>query len=198
MIWTTITILIISALTIWDTRSGPTHGSAELTYLIESPFKNTIAFVRWNSDGHPERMEQVKAYEPFFHTLHFSMPNYTPDEGPNFVNLTHDSWEVTDLIHKGVAEFMKVVLEDDDNGIEGMLYFHFDLWVDPMGFQDMDYKRIWYPDSPNPKYICMHDTSRYPEWHGWWGMQDMAMDAQKSIANESRGYVVDTTEWCVG
>ena len=56
-------------------------------------------------------MKEVSAYAPFFHTVHYSMPHLTPEKGIDFVNLTHDSWEVTNLIHKGVSETMKVITD---------------------------------------------------------------------------------------
>lgn len=74
------------------TTYHPSHGNNNPGAVRDvSPFQNTMAYVRWNTDAHPERMPTLKRYEPFFHTLHFSMPKYVPDKEESFVNLTHDN-----------------------------------------------------------------------------------------------------------
>ncbi|KAK4981198.1 hypothetical protein LTR28_013246 [Elasticomyces elasticus] len=199
---TVATISIIAGLTVWDSKllrqdspPGGTASAADKTH--ESPFKNTLAYVRWTGDTHPERMATIDAYTPFFHTMHYSMPNYTPDEGKDYVNLTHDSWEVSDLAYQGVATTMQRILNGTNN-IEGILFFHFDAWIDPMGFQDMDRKKIWFPDSPDPRFMCMSDTARHGDWHGWdRGSHESAMKAARAVHRLDMDYVVDTNQWCV-
>lgn len=201
---TVLTILTIVGLTLWDSRlprqdSPPAGTALAADGTLESPFKNTLAYVRWNSDGHPERMATIDAYTPFFHTMHYSMPNYTPDKGKDYVNLTHDSWDESTLGYQAVAGTMQQIL-NGTNDIDGIFFFHFDAWIDPIGFQDMDRRRIWFPDSPNPKFLCMNDTERYQEWWGWETsrIHEAAKKAAQAVHRLDMEYVVDTNQWCIG
>lgn len=45
--------------------------------VVKSPFRNTLAFIRVNSHL-PERVPVLMKYEPFFHTIHISMPESLP------------------------------------------------------------------------------------------------------------------------
>jgi hypothetical protein len=202
-----LTIAIIAALTLWDThhpeqtvstpgKSPPISPESPATPVI-SPFNNTLAYVRWNSDAHPERMDTIRAYEPFFHTLHFSMPNYVPDQPKDFANLTHDSWEVSALGYEAVARTMQVILNTTDD-IEGLMFFHFDAWIDPLGFQEMKRDKIWFPDRPNPKFVCINDTNSY-KWWGWESLvHEHAKAASSVVFERHKEYVVDANEWCIG
>ncbi|KAF2839219.1 hypothetical protein M501DRAFT_772361 [Patellaria atrata CBS 101060] len=210
-----VSLVIISHLTLWGSKS-PDNKFKQVEALgasstpktpkyQESPFKNTFAFIRWNSP-HEERMPLMEAYQPFFHSLHYSiphlyehtLPNNGEEEDAYFLNMTHDGWNIGDLPTKAVADTMQLILDDPDNGIEGMLYFHFDAWIDPFGFQNMDFDGIWFPDSPNPRYLCMNTPKQYPEWHGWWGMHEITMHGERILEDLNVGYVINTTEWCVG
>jgi hypothetical protein len=143
-------------------------------------------------------MPITRSYQPFFHTLHFSMPNYASEQPHDFNNLTHDSWQESTLGYKAIAQTMDLVLKTTDE-IEGLLFFHFDAWVDPLGFQDMDRQKIWYPDSPNPRYMCINDTKFYNEWWGWnGGIHEHSMAASKAVSGLEMNYVVDVNEWCIG
>jgi len=66
-------------------------------------------------------------------------------------------------------------------------------------FADMDFNKIWFPDSPEPKYLCMKDRKRYDEWWGWGvGFHEKALQAVRLTSNIRQHYKVDPDEWCVG
>jgi hypothetical protein len=96
---------------------------------IQSPFENTMAFIRWNA-YHPERIPLLQKYTPFFNTVHLSIPDYIRD--PNlthtYFNSTHDSYRDGTLIYVQVAKTMQRILdaspETQESNITGLLYFH--------------------------------------------------------------------------
>jgi hypothetical protein len=163
--------------------------------VIESPFKNTLAMVRWNTnDG--EHMPLLSKYAPFFHTMHFSMPEYLSEEQKDFHNLTHDSWESNEYPYLQIASTMQLILNDDSaSEIKGLLYYHFDAWIDPLAYTGANMDNIWFPDVTNgPRFECMTSTNKYPEWRGW------GPDIHKSamVVGGFDRYVVDPNEFCVG
>lgn len=116
-----------------DNEILPTHGVPEVgePFLetpkknLESPFKNTLGFVRWNSEA-PESMPLLRNYAPFFHDLHFSMPNYIKDEelDAKYHNITHDSYEDPSTIYMQLSRTMQLILDSPESDIDGLLYFH--------------------------------------------------------------------------
>jgi UDP-galactose transporter len=209
---TAVTLIIISLLTSWDASNTKSiqddvdaampqlNNTQPLIPVLESPFKNTLAYVRWNSK-HEERIPLIKTgYEQFFHTMHYSMPKLMGEDGNNFVNLTHDAWEDGYWGYRAVKNTMKVILnETTEDEIGGMMFFHFDVWLDPMGFEEMDFDKIWFPDSEDPKFRCMKNTERYKEWWGWGqGFHEKSQQATRFAANMHSHYEIDTEEWCVG
>ena len=85
---------------------------------------------------------------------------------------------------------------------------HFDAWVDPMKFWDLDFERIWMLDSASlgagdgaPYYICMKDKSRYLQWT-WLNTQDnneeRMFQALRAISKGPEGYDVGSPEYCTG
>ena len=210
---TTMTLVIISMLTMWDARNSamllqddaasqtPLLNATEpVVPVLESPFKNTMAYVRWNSK-HEERIPLIKnGYEPFFHTMHYSMPKLMGEGQGDFVNLTHDAWEDGYWGYKAVKNTMKVILnETTEEEISGMMFFHFDVWLDPMAWGEMDFDKIWFPDSEDPKYRCMNNTKRYSEWWGWGqGFHEKSLQATRLVDAMHSKYEVNPEEWCVG
>lgn len=202
---TTMTLIVISMLAAWDARNTDRDNNGLNSNLptgpvLESPFKNTMAYVRWNSK-YDERIPLIKnGYEDFFHTMHYSMPKLMGDEGKDFVNLTHDGWEDAFWGYKAVKNTMKIILnETTEEEIGGMLFFHFDVWVDPLGFADMDFNKMWFPDSEDPKFLCMKKTERYPEWWGWGqGFHEKALQGLQLVGNMRNKYEIDADEWCTG
>lgn len=189
------------------TREDTQHGSRtkEIAQVLESPFKNSLAYVRWASER-PERMPLLRKYAPFFHDLHFSMPGYTKDKPKDFVNRTHDSYESPDvLFYKPLADTMQLLLEapagSPEAEIDGILNFHFDAWIDPLNFAGENLNLIWYAISSDPRLECMKSLARYPDYWGWGPehrFHDQGQKAVKALANLDLGYNVDVDEWCVG
>ncbi|KAM0324835.1 hypothetical protein ACHAQA_007801 [Verticillium albo-atrum] len=171
---------------------------------IVSPFKNTLAMIRWNS-AHPERIPLLMKYAPFFHTIHISMPKLLEDESPDFHNITHDQSPGTRVIFNQVARTMKLIL-DTEPEIDGLLYYHFDAWIDPMAWSGMDRYSIWYPhiidEAPpshgGPKFVCMTKTQKY----NWWGWEQDFHRKAVAAANVVNGfgmhYKIKENEFCVG
>lgn len=212
-------LLVLSLLTAWETRNreslaneNPAAATNDSTNIVaskapnvlESPFKNTLAYVRWNTK-HEERIPTIKhGYTPFFHTVHYSMPELGVGERGstrNSVNLTHDSFEDAFWGYRAVRDTMSIILKQTtEEEIDGLLFFHFDVWLDPLGFADMDFGKMWFPDSDEPKYLCMKDPGRYPEWWGWGqGFHEKSLQATKFAAGmHGDKYVIDAEEWCVG
>lgn len=131
--------------------------------VLNSPLRNTMAYVRWNH-AIPERVPSVMKYEPFFHSVHISMKDSLSGEPESFLNMTNDQFDNTGHPHEPVAETMKLILRDEPD-IEGMLFFHFDAWVSPMDFVGMDLNRIWIPFHGGPYFQCF-DTVPTDSWGG--------------------------------
>jgi FAD/FMN-containing dehydrogenase len=104
--------------------------------IIQSPFRNTFAYVRFNHDL-PEREKVVlEGYESFFDTVHVSMPS----DGHNTteLNRTRDFSDDAFVPYARVADLLETILDDPElSHVDGMLFFHFDAWIDPMSFFDM-------------------------------------------------------------
>jgi hypothetical protein len=116
-----------------ETSKGASSSDAN---IIQSPFRNTFAYVRFNHDL-PEREKVVlEGYNPFFHTVHVSMPS----EGHNTteLNRTRDFSDDAFVPYAPVADLLKTILDDPElSHVDGLLFFHFDAWVEPMSFFDM-------------------------------------------------------------
>ncbi|KAK3078881.1 hypothetical protein LTS18_006379 [Coniosporium uncinatum] len=206
-ICTGVAVSVIAGLTIWDSRNGafdssiPTSSDTASNEILESPFRNTYAFIRINFDN-PERPPVLRqGYEPFFHTTHISMPN-AHSQPSEWVNLTDDAYHDSHYPYKPLADTMSLILESEDphqQEVEGILFFHFDAWVFPMRFADMDFDQAWFPGSGDPHYLCMNNTEAYGEW--MWhdlGYHEQALQAVSIVKNMETGYVVDEHEWCNG
>jgi hypothetical protein len=104
-------------------RTAPAQPS---TSIIHSPFNNTMGFVKWNH-YHVERIPLIQKYEPFFHTVHYSIP--LPDEkDAEKHNLTHDSWQNPLINYMQIARTMQLILDSPANSsaanITGLLFMH--------------------------------------------------------------------------
>lgn len=167
-----------------STPKTPTHPSTKGEILI-SPFNNTLAMVRWNS-GRPERIPMIRKYEPFFHSIHISMPDSMPNQTEKYHNITNDQYEDAFLIYQQVARTMQLAL-DTQPDVEGLLYYHFDAWIDPLAWASSDFENIWYPSVVDaresafggPQFTCMNDSSKY-NWWGW--ARNYHQDALSAIA----------------
>lgn len=145
---------------------------------LSSPFANTVGFVRWNA-AYLERIPLIEKYEPFFHTIHYSIPNYVPDppEGGKFVNITHSSWDNHENVYIPVADVMSLILNSSDySSIDGLLFYHFDLWINPIEFMFMDYERIW-----STAIACYDNKDGAKGWH-WWDVRPLWEQGTNAIA----------------
>ncbi|KAK2059458.1 UDP-galactose transporter [Colletotrichum caudatum] len=217
---TFITVLIVAFLTMSEAKmpdfakqggaapsASASSGAKPVTVSeskVESPFKNTMAMIRWNS-AHPERIPLLQKYEPFFHTVHISMPNMFKGEDPEFHNLTHDQFPGTFTVYKQVSRTMKLIL-DTQPDIDGLMYYHFDAWIDPLAWTGMNPFNIHFPavidtappSHGGPEYMCLTETKGY----NWWGWgQDFhrtAMAAASVVDNFGLEYKIRRDEFCVG
>ena len=181
--------------------------SNSTTTKLESPFKNSMAFIRINADR-PDRISTVMGYEPFFREVHVSMPSLTPNK--HQLNLTHDSYEETFTAYKALGDTMKLVLDaptnDSASKIDGIFFFHFDIWLDPLAFAHEDFENIWLPDMEGPRYLCMTEKTRLEvmgqEWY--WTDRDHraqhpAIDAAREIHDRfGQDFKVRGDEFCSG
>jgi hypothetical protein len=186
--------------------------------IVTSPFKNTVAFIRINHDL-PQREKLVRdAYEPFFHTVHVSMPSDERKHGKHKVTETspeRDYWDDSYLPYPPVKDLLNLLLEKEQaeehstknstsskGPIEGLLYFHFDAWIDPLGFQDMPFDKLWYPTKGDVlSYKCMRgDPYRAPNWM-WFVNNDGLANVKKSnrVAASLLPHMnIDVEEYCLG
>ena len=189
-----------------DVDASLTEGLNEtMPATLESPFKNTLGWIRFNSEF-KQRLPLVMHYAPFFQRLHISMPHSIEAfDSQNFANYTVDNYENSATPYKALADTMQLILGAPKNStkaaIEGILMFHFDVWVDPLAFGDENFNDMWFPgnDRADPPFRCMDDLAVYPNW-AWWGTgtHERAMDAAQDIAESGRDFKVDTKEWCIG
>ncbi|KXH49157.1 hypothetical protein CNYM01_06939 [Colletotrichum nymphaeae SA-01] len=173
--------------------------------LTASPFSNTLAMIRWNAKR-MERVPLLMKYKPFYHTVHISMPEMVEDKPEDWHNLTHSQYPHHETIYMQVARTMKLIL-DEQPDIEGLMYFHFDSWIDPMAWVDENRESIWFPTSHNtrqfegdgPRYMCMTDWQKFPQWWGWYHKwNEKAVTVNGEIIRMNRGYTIEEKEFCVG
>lgn len=64
-------------------------------------------------------------------------------------DLIHDNAIDEYTIYRKVAVAMQLVLDAPEGSreseIEGLLFFHFDAWVDPIDLANDDFNQIWLP-----------------------------------------------------
>ncbi|KAI9765212.1 MAG: hypothetical protein M1840_007704 [Geoglossum simile] len=173
-----------------DMPANPPQLPSEQPGVLNSPLENTLAFVRWNRRG--EFIPMIETYRPFFHDLHYSIPVLTND-----ANLTSDGLEDGSYVYKQVADTMQLIL-DEQPEVNGLLYYHFDSWIDPMLFGNMDSKSIWYPDSLEPKFICTDRVKSLPWVFDARDDARRAKVAAKILEDRNSGYKVDIDQFCDG
>ena len=171
---------------------------------IESPFKTTHAMIRWNRQRR-ERMPLLSKYEPFFHSVHFSMPDYVQRDA---WNLTHDGFPSDRTIYQQVARTMQVILDaptnSEESEITGLLYFHFDAWVQPFGFSDANFDNIWWPLGNDARFYCgIKEREDYYYMPKWWPTDRQNWDyptfeALHILDSMKLDYTFDPESYCVG
>ncbi|PNS13753.1 UDP-galactose transporter [Sphaceloma murrayae] len=182
--------------------------------IIESPLKSTLAFVRWNHHL-PERIPLIQEYVPFFQDIHMSLPprecannNNQTCSVPRNSNLTYDNWGDSMFIYANVAHTMQSILDAPVGhpmaDLTGIFYYHFDAWVDPMGFTEDDLTKIWYPSNTGMPWECFTSPKKKPNWWAFrstWSQAEKIVSATLDAYNHldpSLRHRIDPKEWCVG
>lgn len=108
------------------------------------------------------------------------------------------------LVYTPITNLLQLMVDDPQySHIDGMLYYHFDSWIQPMGYTDMDFDRIWYLDNPSdggPPFRCMRKPEEWdPNWM-WFheGRHEDAKKASRIVASYLEGYNMDSEEFCIG
>ena len=165
--------------------------------IFESPFKNVVASIRINHDL-PERIVTLReGYEPFFHTVHISMPH--GEEDPKQTNFTRDFWNNGETPYPPVVETVQFLLDQADESVEGLIWYHFDSWIEPLAFHDMPFDKIWILDSSDPQFQCVRDEKMLENW-SWvsWGKHKAVREASHEILETYPDYKFDPEEFCAG
>ncbi|CAF1386675.1 unnamed protein product [Adineta steineri] len=159
---------------------------------IKSPFYRTLGFIRWNA-ARLERIPVMEKYRPFFAELHYSIPGHAPK-----VTYTADGSGDSFYIYKEVSDTMEIILKDHPM-IEGLLYFHFDAWINPFRFDNMNFNHIWFPDSALPPFRCVTNTAGWDWWAWGSGYHTIAKQATANVAkNYSNRFITDKDVFCGG
>lgn len=124
-----------------------------------------------------------------------------PSDGVNasLTNITHDYWNNGEMPYPPVTATVQLLLDDPDSAdIEGILWYHFDTWIEPLSFTGMDFEKIWQLDSNDgPPFQCMTNP-KLVEWWPWvqWGKQDAVREASHLIKERYPEYMLDPEEFC--
>jgi hypothetical protein len=82
--------------------------------------------MKWNH-YHLERVPLIQKYEPFFHTVHYSMP-LPKEQDSEIHNLTHDAWQNPLVNYIAIARTMQDILDQPANSsaasITGLMFLH--------------------------------------------------------------------------
>lgn len=211
---TSICFVVIGFVTYYRTHMIPTQAdkvaqpivpvanfTAPAMPVIESPFKDVAAFIRLNHDL-PKRIETLnEGYGPFFHSIHYSMPS--ENHLANETNLQRDYLVDSFLPYPSMIEYLKLLLADSSyDEVKGVLFYHFDAWIAPLGFADMDFNNLWVLDNPDaPGYICQTEMKRLTGWMWFqppYEWQNKAKEASSIVDKWFDSYKVNPEEYCAG
>jgi hypothetical protein len=209
---TSICFIVIGFVTYYRTHMIPTKGdtliepivpvanfTAPPVPVIESPMQNVAAFIRINHNL-PKRIETLtEGYAPFFHSLHFSMPEEL--HRVNETNLDRDYIADSFVPYPAMVDYLKLVLESPEHDdLEGVLFYHFDSWISPLGFANMDFNNLWVLDNQDgPPYFCQTELKRMGDWM-WFqqGWHEKSKQASRIVQKWYDGYKLDPEEFCSG
>ncbi|KAF2668202.1 hypothetical protein BT63DRAFT_414231 [Microthyrium microscopicum] len=222
IVTTTMTVFLSTALTSYQTSTRLSTSNSPVVNLgpinaVTSPFANSIAFIRINNYL-PQREALVrKAYSPYFNTVHVSMPAKDPTtHPPNETTLERDYWNDRFLPYQPVISLLSLINSNSNafsnpnatsnpnsalnTTIDGLFYFHFDAWVEPLSFHDMPQNRIWIlSNEASIPYECHTNTPPTANWI-WWqntGLEDVRR-ANRVAAHLLPQYIINTHEFCRG
>ena len=154
--------------------------------------KTTAAFIRFNNPL-PERLGVMSLYEPYFASLTFSMPHFGNENSSLF-----QPCEFSMEAYICLARALKYL----PSYVTGVLYFHFDLWILPTRFTEMDFSKIWYlnPGLPGVSSRCTSVDSIPEDAQGWWNIDHGPKVAIPAIRNASKDLhlKIDTKRFCYG
>lgn len=219
--------IVAASLSLWILSTTRRSLSAETlqhytdlskSYTQEGSLKSTIAVVRYN-DERPQRRASLDRYAPFFHTIHHSMPHFHDGEPMEYeCHINKDTFPSSIHTYKSNADLMRLILDTNPN-ITGMLYFHFDAWLDPAGFKDMNYNNVWWPTRRHqrvpsgmaytdfePAFGChvldAEEKERRVEWpYTWWPFDDNFYQKNFDSFNdvyERTNHGLHKDEFCIG
>jgi hypothetical protein len=192
---TLLTVAAVALLTVFESKM-PGRPAVPQDNVVISPFENTLAMIRCDAPR-GDRVELVKKYEPFFDTVHYSIPDYLPGEPEGFHNLTHDQFPSGNYDYIQVARTMNLVLELSPE-LGGLFFFQHEAWVDPLAWQGMDPQMIHFASAGEPPFRCMKDTSKF-SWYGWEaGYHRQALSALEAVKGLGRDYHIGAEEFCIG
>jgi hypothetical protein len=205
---TLFTFILVGLVTLlkshWQQNGTISSSTTPRPEPLESPLKNTLAFIRSNHDI-PDRVTTlVEGYRPYFKTIHISMPAHEQNE--TYVDLTRDYYGDGMTPYLPVQRLLSWLDERGKlNEYDGLLYWHFDAWIEPLAFHDMDKTRIWLTTNGDGlKYKCMGPQPwRDPDWV-WWGNGgwENTLEANRVAYNMLRdvfghGFDMDPDEYCM-
>lgn len=187
------------------------HGSSQKAPADtpwETPFKDTVLVLRWNSQR-PDHDKLRTDYSPFFHTVHMSIPNSLADQEPSFYNATHDQFPTAETAYVQLAHLMQYLL-DEKAHVSGLIYTPIDDWIHPQAWPTSQFDRPWLLDFGEPAahgarlggahLVCMNASDRgvRDDWW-WWTPADLpSTDLLTKLSGGNVGYGVQAGEWCVG
>ena len=207
MITTTVVVAIITML--GQVQVKPQSTTSDVP-TVESPFKNSMAYIRWNH-YQPERIPTLKKFEPFFKAIHISMPE-SKKKGKKFhYHTSLNRSNSHDLLHPyvDVARTMQLLLDapagTTESSIDGLFFFHFDAWIYPLRFRAEELHRIWWLDSTAKfKWECVTTThGNHESWWHWPQKNSTARakaavkDAMAELKHDVRARI-DPREFCRG
>ena len=193
-----ISVLIVAGLVRWDSRRPLQLGSATKMELLQSPFRNTLAFVRFEDEYDQSVAPMVlQGYSRYFHTMHLSQGDWETG-ATSKANITHDFFEASTAPYAPVARVAQALLESPTTAIDGILVFKDTSWIRPLAFSS-DIRRMWMLDSPDGK--CFSGIGALG------GMSDddaaniaprRAVEAANVAREMDSSYSIDPNGWCAG
>lgn len=175
---------------------------------IYSPFNNTLLMTRITKGELTERIDPLRKYAPLFHTHHVSKPPHPDHPEPSITTTpTYSNFPGLHNIYLQVGELMSLILSESASNsssplssITGLFYMHFDFWLDPLAFGNMDFSKLWILDRDGPTLHCMTNPAEYrPDWQGITGKwYEAAQRTNQHLQSLDLGFKIHPQEFCIG